>query len=279
MPSTNTSPISPPSKVSEPSILTLLVLPLILFGGIVDELAGGLRGLFGDAYDFAKKLVAKALDVVAGWIRDAVRGIHDAFDWVGGAIDALGSTVAGLVDSTLNSVGHAIAGTVGWVAAVVNDAKNVVLGIFHTFEGWTRAAISAVTDTLWQAYHTALNFAEDVGRDVRGFAAELVNGARAVLEGAIHGVESLLGHVWHDVVEPWIDKIWRWITDRAENVIHAVERAWSWIVWFGDHTFDWFRSTLVELANISPDTIIESAVKSAMADGDTLEDALARWLS
>jgi hypothetical protein len=176
-------------------------------------------------------------------------------------------------------------------------------------------AASVVGGWIWWAIQ---GFWNDVVNPAIHFLHDVLNYAIAVVQYAINalsaGVQWLVDHLiipafdwilhaaetvgrwiedaviafYHDFILPfWNDflKVWDEIAGVADFVYHevlavvrAVEKAWDWIIWFGEHTFDELRHLYDDIEHGGGLDAVVSGIRGSYDEGAKMLDDLASWL-
>lgn len=175
-------------------------------------------------YDEAAQL---ALDLIDGLINlvGYVAGV--AYSWAG---DALGD-ITNIVDNWIPSIVNSIWSTVwGWVV----DAANAAASALDDVYGWAVAAFDAVDgviNSIWDNY--LLPALDWISHAADWFGDQFAGWWNEFWAVAIAPVLDTLSDLGG-----WIEVAGNFLYGDVTTAVHAVEAAWDWIVWFGEHTFD-----------------------------------------
>ena len=252
---------------------------IFLFGNLFDDALNAVGNVFSDAFDFARRLVRKAMDFLLSAIDQAKQWVSDSFGWITGAFESLRDFTYQLATEVTSGVGHVVGVGVDAVRGLIAGALNTAKQWVKDAEGLAQRAVDGVTSLAWTVWKDVRAYAEQLVTDLRRWAEDAIGAAGSALRALIGGVSSLLDHVWHDLLGPAVSTLWDFAFKWAKDLLHAVEAAYGWIVWLGQHTFSWWRDMFDDVVRTNPETVMELASRAVLSGGDVLEETLARMLS
>jgi hypothetical protein len=207
-----------------------------------ESVGGWIVGAGSRAVDDIKALIVKV-------VGDAIKAVNDSLhDAVRGLTDAIGAVSDG-VNSVLDWIGNADS----WLAAHI-------FASLQTFWGWAGALVAQWLDDLRSWASDALDALGRVLTDAINAVSSAVDWVVAnLIDPVLHWIDQaaeFVGHVidvwwdavWSATIGPALDlldhvwglvqQLWHFLTVVWVDVWHVLDKAWGWLVWLGEHTFD-----------------------------------------
>lgn len=220
------------------------------------------------------------------WVADEFNAAFDLIDYVFTVITNGLTASLGMAWNILNGVWswivNAATTVYGWATNVVNWWwDNIILpavGVVHDILNYVTEALSYAINLVQEALDwainnlvvPALNWIVHAAETVGGWIWAAIDGFyRDVIAPIINDVESIfreLGQV--------ADFVWHGLLD----IYHAIIKAWQWIVWFGEHTFDDIKALLFGTEHALTRDWLLGAAHDPNGWGGKLADDLARIL-
>lgn len=216
-------------------------------------------------------------------INDGLDLIDYVFTVVTNSISAIVNHLSAAADILWSWMVHAADTVGGWITAAAywwwDNVISPAIGLVHDIVNYVSDALSYAIGLVsagldWAINNLvvpALNWIENAVNTVGGWISDAVNA------------------FYHDVILPiWGDvqhlldaanDLWQWAFNFADSLLHGVEKAWDWVVWFGEHTFDDLRALFGDFEQGQGLDAIVNAVKSDYDDTAAMLDRVASWLS
>lgn len=208
--------------------------------------------------DYVFTTVTNALQAGLNWASQIAAG---AFDWIINAAVTVGGWIErGVIDFWNDVIVPAIDGLVSaidYVGGVLGAAINEIWG-------WLSAFVRDYLDPIW---------------------SWIVNAAETVFGWIWQQIDAFynayIAPIIHELEQAWdmLVQVWDWLWQIGVDVVNAVIKAFDWIVWFGEHTFDDLRHLYDEAVQGQGLDGLVTVVTDEYDEGAALLEKVANWLS
>jgi hypothetical protein len=177
-------------------------------------------------YDAAAQLTMEAVNDGLGYVFDAlsvvgneVTNIYDSLNnilgpWITRIISDVESAADALVNAAISLASAALDAALSFIAGLLEGIENAATAIFNEFIA-----------PLWNFF--------------QGAAAWLFGELEQFGETLIDSVHALYDDVIADI-EYGLSEVVNLVGGEVMTAVHAVEAAWDWILWFGEHAIEDF---------------------------------------
>jgi phage-related protein len=215
-------------------------------------------GAWWNPFAWLEKIGDLGSDIVSdieNWVEDAVNwafSIYDAAaqltmdavnDGIGYIFDAMSivtSELTNIYDSLNNILGPWITRIISDVESaadsLVNAAINLATDALNTAVSFISSVIQAVINTATATFDDFIAPAFEWVGNAENWLIERLESFGATLISAVH---SLYDDALSDI-EQGLSEVVGLVGGEVMTVVHAVEAAWDWILWFGEHAIEDF---------------------------------------
>lgn len=205
------------------------------------------RNVWDDIWHVGSSVVNAIVDAVSSAIDLLANAANDAINWVH---DTLSDAIMSALDG-IQRLWHAI-------DDVLNKAWHFADNVWHSLDDFIRRVAADVWGGISNALHQAIDFAGNVLQSALHAIEHAVgwvwNEAQHLVERAWHDLQNwtqnAIDLVIRDIIGPilrFADQIWhdiypmfKWFTQAIVDIIEICIKAAEWLIWFGEHTFEFF---------------------------------------
>lgn len=198
-----------------------------LLGGIfwpIDRLLQMLWGDLADAFDTIYNFFASAISLAIDTARRIENGLVDIWQAIDGVVAKAWNDLTNFVANMWDQIGVPIIDGIVHLADWVGQQVYHWIGIFYH-------------DVILPAVHAIIDAIDWVAK-IGDYVLHLIDTA----------VTAFYDNVLKPILAPlfaavgFVGTLWTWFETVARDVVTVAEKAISWLVWFGEHTFDEARA-------------------------------------